>query len=142
MLNIQKIVWIFGEIDSCKNSSSVSNVQCVVLWNAKMVVSCINPDSLSFQSPTPFEDQPISIKSSIVDIAYDYTKKKNVFRLTTYNGSEYLFQADDHDAMLQWIRMIQDNNNPEEDVSTMMWPQLIGLSLLSLGFPLLMSESL
>ncbi|KAK2165652.1 hypothetical protein LSH36_47g05017 [Paralvinella palmiformis] len=66
-------------------------------------------------SPTPFEDQPISIKSSIVDIAYDYTKKKNVFRLTTYNGSEYLFQADDHDAMLQWIRMIQDNNNPEED---------------------------
>ena len=63
------------------------------------------------------EDQPISIKASIADIAYDYTKKKNVFRLTTYNGSEYLFQADDHDVMLQWIRVIQENSNPDDDVS-------------------------
>ena len=69
------------------------------------------------QSPTPFDDQPISVKSSIVDIAYDYTKKKNVIRLTTYNGSEYLFQAEDHDVMLQWIRVIQALNNPEQNVS-------------------------
>ena len=41
----------------------------------------------------PTDDQPISIKSSIVDIAHDYTKRKNVFRLITFNGSEYLFQV-------------------------------------------------
>ncbi len=63
------------------------------------------------------DDQPVSVKSSIVDIAYDYTKKKNVFRLTTYNGSEYLFQADDHESMIEWIRIIQVNNNPDDDVS-------------------------
>ena len=39
------------------------------------------------------DEQPISIKSSIVDIAHDYTKRKNVFRLTTFSGSEFLFQV-------------------------------------------------
>ena len=66
--------------------------------------------------PIPIgEDLPISIKSSIVDIAYDYTKKKHVLRLTTYNGSEYLFQAEDHEDMLvDWIHTIQENNNPDD----------------------------
>jgi len=76
-------------------------------------------------SPLPFEDQPISIKSSIIDIAYDYTKKKNVFRLTTYNGSEYLFQAEDNESMLQWIRVIQENNNPDEDKDGIVNAELI-----------------
>ena len=39
------------------------------------------------------DEKPISIKSAIVDIAYDYRKRENVFRLTTYNGSQYLFQV-------------------------------------------------
>ncbi|XP_022304252.1 rho GTPase-activating protein 23-like isoform X6 [Crassostrea virginica] len=62
-----------------------------------------------------FDDQPISIKSCLVDIAHDYTKKKNVFRLKTFNGSEYLFQAEENSAMLDWIRAIQTNNNPDAD---------------------------
>ncbi len=66
------------------------------------------------------EEQPISVKSCIVDIAYDYTKKKHVFRLTTYNGSEFLFQADDHDTMLEWIKAIQCNSNPDADVRVFM----------------------
>ena len=78
----------------------------------------LNVLSYVYQSPSACEDGPISIKSSIVDIAYDYTKKKNVFRLTTYNGSEYLCQAEDNDAMLRWIHSIQANNNPDQDVST------------------------
>ncbi len=69
-----------------------------------------------FQAPQA-DEQPISIKSAIVDIAYDYTKRRNVFRLTTYNGSEYLLQADDHETMMEWIRAIQTNNNPDQDVS-------------------------
>lgn len=69
-----------------------------------------------------FDDQPISIKSCLVDIAHDYTKKKNVFRLKTFNGSEYLFQADENSTMLEWIHSIQSNNNPDADVSpTSLW---------------------
>ncbi|XP_056007298.1 rho GTPase-activating protein 21-like isoform X7 [Ostrea edulis] len=62
-----------------------------------------------------FDDQPVSIKSCLVDIAHDYTKKKNVFRLKTFNGSEYLFQAEENITMLDWIRAIQSNNNPDAD---------------------------
>ena len=31
--------------------------------------------------------------------------------------SEYLFQADDQEAMLAWIEAIKRNNNPDRDVS-------------------------
>jgi len=64
-----------------------------------------------------YDEQPISIKSCIVDIAHSYTKRKNVFRVKTYNGSEYLLQAEDADDMLAWIAAIKENNNPDLDVS-------------------------
>lgn len=64
-----------------------------------------------------YDEQPISIKSCIVDIAHSYTKRKNVFRVKTYNGSEYLFQAEDHDEMIAWIDKIKMNNDPDSDVS-------------------------
>jgi len=54
----------------------------------------------------------------MVDIAYDYTKKKNVFRLTTPAGSEYLFQAEDRPAMLTWIKTIQPACFPDDSVRT------------------------
>ncbi|CAH1789552.1 unnamed protein product [Owenia fusiformis] len=63
--------------------------------------------------PALYDEAPINIASSMIDIAYDYTKRKNVFRLTTYNGSEFLFQAEDQESMLSWIRAIQTNNNPD-----------------------------
>ena len=63
------------------------------------------------------DEQPISVRACIVNIAHDYTKKKNVFRLTTYNGSEYLFQAEDQPTMMEWIRNIQDHRDGDPDVS-------------------------
>ncbi len=68
-------------------------------------------------SPSSAEDRPISIKASMVDIAYDYTKKKNVFRLSTTTGSEYLIQVSDTKNMLSWITSIQANLAPGGDVS-------------------------
>ncbi|XP_022079935.1 rho GTPase-activating protein 21-like isoform X2 [Acanthaster planci] len=66
-------------------------------------------------SPSSAEDNPISIKASMVDIAYDYTKKKNVFRLSTSTGSEYLIQVSDTETMLAWITAIQANLTPGGD---------------------------
>jgi len=60
--------------------------------------------------------QPISVKGCMVDIAYDYTKKKNVFRLTTTTQSEFLFQAEDRPAMLSWIKTIQSSCFPDDSV--------------------------
>ncbi|XP_078571386.1 rho GTPase-activating protein 23-like isoform X3 [Branchiostoma floridae x Branchiostoma japonicum] len=64
------------------------------------------------------DENPISIKGSIPDIAYDYTKRKNVFRLLTHstvNCVEYLFQAENHDDMLSWISAIQNNSAQDDE---------------------------
>ena len=76
-------------------------------WMSNMLTVQFTDDQLQ---------QPIFIKGSTVDIAYDYTKKKNVFRLTTPAGSEYLFQAEDRPAMLTWIKTIQPACLPDGSV--------------------------
>ncbi|KAM4606311.1 rho GTPase-activating protein 21a isoform 2-T2 [Polymixia lowei] len=57
---------------------------------------------------------PISIKACLIDISYSDTKRKNVLRLTT-SDCEYLFQAEDREDMLSWIRVIQENSNLDEE---------------------------
>ena len=61
------------------------------------------------------EPQPISIRACLIDISYSDTKRKNVLRLTT-SDCEYLFQAEDREDMLTWIRVIQENSNEDEEV--------------------------
>ncbi|XP_026147742.1 rho GTPase-activating protein 21a isoform X2 [Mastacembelus armatus] len=60
------------------------------------------------------EPLPISIKACLIDISYSDTKRKNVLRLTT-TDCEYLFQAEDREDMLAWIRVIQENSNLDEE---------------------------
>ena len=62
------------------------------------------------------EPLPISIKACLIDISYSDTKRKNVLRLTT-SDCEYLFQAEDREDMLAWIRVIQENSNLDEEVT-------------------------
>ncbi|KAH9500977.1 hypothetical protein Btru_069388 [Bulinus truncatus] len=64
---------------------------------------------------TIHEDQHIPLKSCMVESARDYAKKKkNVFRLSTYNECEYLFQTEDRGTMLCWIQAIKSINEPEK----------------------------
>uniref|UniRef100_A0A8C3G265 Rho GTPase activating protein 21 n=1 Tax=Cyclopterus lumpus TaxID=8103 RepID=A0A8C3G265_CYCLU len=74
-------------------------------------------DALSHAS-TPSDEDPlrISITACLVDISYSDTRRKNVLRLTT-SDCEYLFQAEGREDMLSWIRVIQENSNPDEEVS-------------------------
>uniref|UniRef100_A0A665X5W8 Rho GTPase activating protein 21a n=1 Tax=Echeneis naucrates TaxID=173247 RepID=A0A665X5W8_ECHNA len=60
------------------------------------------------------EPLPISLKACLIDISYSDTKRKNVLRLTT-SDCEYLFQAEDREDMLAWIRVIQENSNLDEE---------------------------
>lgn len=61
------------------------------------------------------EEQPISVNACLIDISYSETKRKNVFRLTTPD-CECLFQAEDREDMLAWIKAIQDSSNLNEEV--------------------------
>ncbi|XP_023573895.1 rho GTPase-activating protein 23 [Octodon degus] len=56
---------------------------------------------------------PVCIGSCLVDISYSDTKRRHVFRLTTADFCEYLFQAEDRDDMLGWIRAIRENSRAE-----------------------------
>ncbi|KAM3593187.1 uncharacterized protein V6R79_007323 [Siganus canaliculatus] len=60
------------------------------------------------------EPLPISIRACLIDISYSDTKRKNVLRLTT-SDCEYLFQAEDREDMLAWIRVIQENSSLDEE---------------------------
>ncbi|XP_064224667.1 rho GTPase-activating protein 21 isoform X4 [Aotus nancymaae] len=60
------------------------------------------------------EEQPISVNACLIDISYSETKRKNVFRLTT-SDCECLFQAEDRDDMLSWIKTIQESSNLNEE---------------------------
>ncbi|XP_073902011.1 rho GTPase-activating protein 23 isoform X3 [Castor canadensis] len=59
------------------------------------------------------EAAPVCIGSCLVDISYSETKRRHVFRLTTADFCEYLFQAEDRDDMLDWIRAIRENSRAE-----------------------------
>lgn len=61
------------------------------------------------------EEQPININACLTDISYSDTKKKHVFRLTT-SDCEYLFQAENRDDMLAWIKAIRENSSLNDEV--------------------------
>ncbi|XP_053298827.1 rho GTPase-activating protein 23 isoform X5 [Pleuronectes platessa] len=61
------------------------------------------------------DDQPISIRGCLVDIAYSETKRKHALRLTTQDFCEYLLQAEDREEMLDWIKVIRENSKTDSE---------------------------
>uniref|UniRef100_A0A1A8FCG9 Spectrin beta chain n=2 Tax=Nothobranchius korthausae TaxID=1143690 RepID=A0A1A8FCG9_9TELE len=51
-------------------------------------------------------EMPINLEEAVCEIAHDYKKRKNVFKLRLGDGKEYLFQAKDEAEMSAWIRSI------------------------------------
>ncbi|XP_058858908.1 rho GTPase-activating protein 23-like isoform X3 [Acipenser ruthenus] len=67
-------------------------------------------EAVLFNSAHSEDEQPISIRGCLVDIAYSETKRKHSLRLTTQDFCEYLLQAEDRDDMLGWIKGIRENS--------------------------------
>jgi hypothetical protein len=44
-----------------------------------------------------------------VELASDYIKKPRVFKVTTSNQSEFLFQAPDIQSLNEWLDVINEN---------------------------------
>ncbi|XP_038560997.1 rho GTPase-activating protein 23 isoform X3 [Micropterus salmoides] len=61
------------------------------------------------------DEQPISIRGCLVDIAYSETKRKHALRLTTQDFCEYLLQAEDREDMLDWIKVIRENSKSDSE---------------------------
>ncbi|XP_061906109.1 rho GTPase-activating protein 23 isoform X1 [Entelurus aequoreus] len=61
------------------------------------------------------DEQPISIRGCLVDIAYSETKRKHALRLTTQDYCEYLLQAENREDMLDWIKVIRENSKTDSE---------------------------
>ncbi|KAM4687931.1 rho GTPase-activating protein 21 isoform 2-T2 [Discoglossus pictus] len=86
----------------------------VVLRGPSLYLHKDKKDQTGNSSSQSDDEQPIGISGCLIDISYSETKRKNVFRLTT-SDREYLFQAEDRDEMLAWIRCIQENSNINDE---------------------------
>uniref|UniRef100_A0A2R5L4R0 Putative spectrin beta non-erythrocytic 2 n=1 Tax=Ornithodoros turicata TaxID=34597 RepID=A0A2R5L4R0_9ACAR len=62
------------------------------------------------------EGSQLSLKTSMSDVARDYTKRKHVFRLRMESGTEYLFQADNHSNMMHWVDALRQITNEDSEV--------------------------
>ncbi|XP_071551281.1 uncharacterized protein [Panulirus ornatus] len=60
------------------------------------------------QTPLGVEEQ-ISLRGAEVEVASDYTKRRNVLRLATPGGSQLLLQADTSPEMLAWLSTLQNS---------------------------------
>ncbi len=59
----------------------------------------------------------LSVKNSLCDIAHGYKKRPHVFKFQAYNGAECLVQAQSDKDMLDWIRVIHEQSNPDNDTT-------------------------
>lgn len=66
------------------------------------------------------EGSRLSVRTTMSDVAHDYTKRKHVFRLRMESGTEYLFQADNHSRMMQWVDALRQITAEDSEVEELM----------------------
>uniref|UniRef100_A0A8C1RRV1 Rho GTPase activating protein 21a n=1 Tax=Cyprinus carpio TaxID=7962 RepID=A0A8C1RRV1_CYPCA len=117
-LNSDKGKRVSSSMRSWKQIYAVLRGHCLYLYKDKRD----GQTNANFQIEE--EPLPVCIKACLIDISYSDTKRKNVLRLTT-SDCEYLFQAEDREEMLSWIRVIQENSNLDEENATVTSTDLI-----------------
>ena len=53
-------------------------------------------------------EPPLSLTQCNIEVATDYVKRSNVFRLKLVSGAEYLFQAGSSDEMNMWVQKFRE----------------------------------
>ncbi|XP_069763113.1 rho GTPase-activating protein 23-like isoform X3 [Narcine bancroftii] len=122
--DVRKEGWLhFRQLVTEKGKRVVSSIRSwkrvyALLRSHSLYLHKDKRDAVTYVSSPAEDEQPICVKACLIDISYSETKRKNVFRLTTSDFCEYLFQAEDRDDMLNWIKIIQENSKTEgEDTS-------------------------
>lgn len=67
--------------------------------------------------PLSCDSFPIHLHDADVELASDYVKKPRVFKLTTSNQSEFLFQAPDIQSLNEWLDVIRENCQSSDNSS-------------------------
>jgi hypothetical protein len=59
--------------------------------------------------PLSCDSFPINLEHADIELASDYVKKPRVFKLSTANQSEFLFQAPDVQSLNEWLDVINEH---------------------------------
>ncbi|XP_068091716.1 rho GTPase-activating protein 21 isoform X2 [Hyperolius riggenbachi] len=86
----------------------------VILRNSLLYLHKDKKNQSGHWSSQSEEDHIINLSGCMADISYSDTKRKHAFRIITADH-EYLFQAEDKDDMLDWIKAIRDNTNVDDE---------------------------
>lgn len=64
-------------------------------------------DAKAASTGVPYHGEvPVSLARAQGSVAFDYRKRKHVFKLGLQDGKEYLFQAKDEAEMSSWLRVV------------------------------------
>ena len=113
---------IEGFLDRKQLSSSGGKKSTIRSWKTYYTVLsgqllCFFKDQNAFKESNA-ASQPILIQNALCEKPTDYTKKKNVFRMVTTDGSEYLFQATNRESQEDWLDklVLTSQMEPSESV--------------------------
>ncbi|CAF1126047.1 unnamed protein product [Adineta ricciae] len=70
--------------------------------------------------PLSCDSFPINLRNAEVELASDYVKKPRVFKVTTSNQSEFLFQAPDSQSLTEWLYVIKEYCASEQNNSQLL----------------------
>lgn len=62
-------------------------------------------------------EPPLGLHMATSEVASDYKKKKNVFKLRTADGSEFLLQAKDEEELRSWLRAISTSVQEHAEIA-------------------------
>eukprot|EP00092_Neocalanus_flemingeri_P055979 GFUD01066290.1.p1 GENE.GFUD01066290.1~~GFUD01066290.1.p1 ORF type:complete len:259 (+),score=50.04 GFUD01066290.1:61-837(+) len=90
---------------------------CVVLKGTQILFYKDQKTYRTRPEETFRSELPVDLIGGTAEVAADYTKKKNVFRLRLANGGDYLFQANDDDQVNLWVTGINQQAQIHEEAS-------------------------
>jgi len=83
----------------------LSNNQLMFFKDSQTAGKSMQDGKYNSSSRSTFKGEaPLPLKSCTIEVANDYTKRSNVFRLKLSAGAEYLFQAQTTDEMNMWVQ--------------------------------------
>jgi len=99
----------------------LSNNQLMFFKDSQTAGKSMQDGKYNSSSRSTFKGEaPLPLKSCTIEVATDYTKRSNVFRLKLAAGAEYLFQAQTTDEMNMWVqnfKAIQAADVADDDMS-------------------------
>jgi len=87
----------------------LSNNQLMFFKDSQTAGKSMQDGKYNSSSRSTFKGEPpLPLSACTIEVASDYTKRSNVFRLKLSAGAEYLFQAQTTEEMNMWVQKFKE----------------------------------